>query len=325
MRFFFMVVPFGSFSDMRMKVAFSIVVAVSVCVVSAPATALQGTPVFSVNPTSMDMGPVAVGVSTPVVPPPFAAPLQISNTGTGSLTSNFSFSSPEFGFDAGTTLSSPLTVAAGSSVTGGLFFKPSAAGPRTGQFISNDNAAGSPHTVALSGTGITVASNDFGVVLDPSVASPVILKAGQTNTVKMWVLAGPGLTTSISVVGSATCTGGPTGSTCSVSPQTFSAGFNQTSSRQLITLSVAVPAASASTHGHLPTLWGLVFLPALCLVYRRRKVVASLVFFGLLSMASLMIACGGSRSSTNANPLMVTVQAIGFGVTHTTTVPVSVQ
>lgn len=291
-----------------------------------PAMLLQGTPVFSVNPTSMDMGPVAVGVSTPVnsVPPPFAAPLQINNTGTGPLTSNFSFSSPEFGFDSGTTLSSPLTVAAGSSVTGGLFFRPAAPGARTGQFISNDNAAGSPHTVALSGNGITVASNDFGVVLDPSVASPVILKAGQTNTVKMWVLAGPGLTTSISVVGSATCTGGPTGSTCSVSPQTFSAGFNQTSSRQLITLSVAVPAASASAHRRSLALLGLAFLPALCLVYRR-KMVRNIAVVGLLSMVILMIACGGSGSSTNANPLMVTVQAIGFGVTHTTSVPVSVQ
>jgi len=152
---------------MWMKTILSLVI-ISLFVVSERALALQGTPVFSATPTSMDMGPVAVGVSTPVlsVPPPFAAPLQISNTGTGSLTSNFSFSSPEFGFDSRTTLSNPLTVAAGSSVTGGLFFKPAAPGARTGQFISNDNAAGSPHTVALSGTGITVASNDFGIFLD---------------------------------------------------------------------------------------------------------------------------------------------------------------
>jgi hypothetical protein len=200
MQFCFTVVHL-EFSDMRIKAISSIVVAISLCLVSARATALQGTPVFSVNPSSMDMGPVAVGVSTPVLnaPPALFAPLQISNTGSESLTSNFSFSSPEFSFDSATTLSSPLTIAAGSSVTGGLAFKPTADGPRTGQFVSNDNAAGSPHTSALSGTGITVASNDFGIVLDPSEPSTIVLKTGQTTTFKMRVLAGPGVNASISV------------------------------------------------------------------------------------------------------------------------------
>jgi hypothetical protein len=61
-----------------------------------------GAPVFSATPASIDMGSVAVGVSTPVFtgPPPFAQPIQISNAGTGSLTANFSFSSPEFAFDS---------------------------------------------------------------------------------------------------------------------------------------------------------------------------------------------------------------------------------
>ena len=290
-----------------------------------PAMLLQGTPVFSVNPTSMDMGPVAVGVSTPVlnVPPPFAAPLQISNTGTGPLTSNFSFTSPEFGFDSGTTLSSPLTIAAGSSVTGGLFFKPATPGARTGQFVSNDNAAGSPHTVALSGTGITVTGNDFGIVLDPSEPSTIVLKTGQTTTFKMWVLAGPGLNASISVVGSASCTGGPKGSTCSVSPQTSSAGFNQQASRGMMTVSVALPAATAASHRRTPVLWGLACLPGLWLVYRsRRGIILSLAIFGLLAMITSMIACGGG---SKASPLAVTVEAIGLGVTHTTMVPASVQ
>ena len=41
---------------MRMKTIFTIFVTVFLCVVSARTMALQGTPVFSVNPTSMDMG-----------------------------------------------------------------------------------------------------------------------------------------------------------------------------------------------------------------------------------------------------------------------------
>src|SRR5579872_1711306 len=145
---------------MRMKTIFSLVV-ISLFVVSARATALQGTPAFSATPSSVDMGPVAVGVSKPFfgTPPPFFQPLQINNSGTAPLTATFSFSSSEFSFDPATNLVNPVTVAAASSVTGGLQFKPSAAGTRPAQFISNDNAPGSPHTVQLTGTGMNVPNN----------------------------------------------------------------------------------------------------------------------------------------------------------------------
>ena len=130
---------------MWMKTILGIVVAVSLCLVSARATALQGTPAFSTTPASVDLGPSAVGVATPVfAPPPFFQPLQINDPGTAPLTFTYSFSSPEFSFDPNTNLVNPVTVAAGSSVTGGLQFKPSAAGARKGEFISNDNAPGSP-------------------------------------------------------------------------------------------------------------------------------------------------------------------------------------
>lgn len=286
-----------------------------------------GAPVFSTTPASVDLGPSAVGVSTPVfgAPPPFAIPLQISNTGTASLTASFSFSSPEFAFDSATHLANPVTVASASSVTGGLVFTPSAAGSRTGQFISSDNAAGSPHTVALSGTGITVTNNDFGIIVDPSQASPVILRAGQTTSFKLWILAGPGLNASASVVGSATCTGGPNGSSCSITPQTFSGGFNQTSTRQMVTVTVNVPAGSASLHRKVPVFWAVVLLPLIGIVFWRRAWVPHLSLVALLALAFFIVSCGGGGGSGTANPLIVTVSAVGLGTTHTMTVPTSVQ
>jgi hypothetical protein len=69
---------------MHMKTFFTIVISVSLLVLPVSARAFQGTPTFNATPTSVDMGPVAVGVPTPFfgLPPPFFQPLQISNSGT---------------------------------------------------------------------------------------------------------------------------------------------------------------------------------------------------------------------------------------------------
>jgi len=197
-------------SSMHMKALFTIVISVSLLVLPVSARAFQGTPAFSATPSSVDMGPVAVGVATPVfAPPPFFQPLQINDPGTAPLTFTYSFSSPEFSFDPNTNLVNPVTVAAGSSVTGGLQFKRSAAGTRTAQFISNDNAPGSPHTVQLTGTGMNVPNNDFAVVVDPSAPATITVSRGQTATFTVWSLAGLGLNTPISAFAQVQCTGGP--------------------------------------------------------------------------------------------------------------------
>src|SRR6185312_10597005 len=100
------------------------------------------------------------------------------------------------------------------SVTGGLQFKPSTAGARTGQFISNDNAPGSPHTVQLTGTGMNVPNNDFAVVLDPGAPATITVSRGQTATFTVWSLAGLGLNTPISAFSQVQCSGGPAGTMC---------------------------------------------------------------------------------------------------------------
>jgi|GEM_PF-2543992 len=318
---FFSLSMFGSSSHMHGAVSSSALLSLMMM--------QTGAPIFSANPASINFGPSAVGVTTPVfnAPPPFAQPLQISNTGNASMTANFSFSSTEFSFDSATNIVNPVTISAGSSVTGGLAFKPSAVGVRTGQFISTDNATGSPHAIALTGTGITIASNDFGVVLDPSLPSTVPLTAGQTTTFNMWVLTGPGLNASPSVAGETSCSGGPTGSTCTVAPQVFLGGFSQTSSRNMITVTVNVPAGTAAVRHDLELFWGLGILTLACLTFRRRRVVTRLAFCGALLLTVLVLSCGGSNGTTtgSASPLMITVAADGLGITHTTTVPVSVQ
>jgi large repetitive protein len=314
---------------MRMKTILSFVVAVSLCVVSGRATALQGTPAFSATPSSVDMGPVAVGVPTPFfgVPPPFFQPLQISNSGTAPLTATFSFSSSEFGFDPVTHFVTPVTVAAASSVTGGLQFKPFALGTRTGQFISTDNAPGSPHTVQLTGTGMSVPNNDFAVVLDPGAPTTITVPRGQTATFTIWALAGLGLNTPVSAFAPVQCAGGPAGTMCTTNPSGFFALNASVNPRQKIVVSVTPPASAALLPRGLPVLWGLVCLSGIVLVFRQRVRWSIAALAAAIVVCGSMIACGGSSGGGNTTPITITVgQQVGSAaVSHTLTVPMNVQ
>jgi hypothetical protein len=311
-----------------MKTIFSMAVAISLFVVSQRATALQGTPAFSATPASVDMGPVAVGVGTPVfAPPPFFQPLQINNSGTAPLTFTYSFSSPEFSFDPNTNLVNPVTVAAASSVTGGLQFKPSAAGARTGQFISTDNAPGSPHTVQLTGTGMNVPNNDFAVVLDPGAPATITASRGQTTTFTVWSLAGVGLNTPVSAFAQVQCAGGPAGTMCTTNPSGFFALNANGNPREKITVSVTPPAAAASLHRSLPLFWGMVCLSGIVIAFRRRMTWGTAALAAIAVLGGSLIACGGSSGGGNTTPLTITVgQQVGStGVSHTLTVPMNVQ
>ena len=134
----------------------------------------QATPSFSTTPASpLDLGPSAVGMTTPHAS---ALPIQMNNPGTATLSiSSFSFSSFEAAFTSESrfVLGPPLTVPAGSFQPANVLFTPQGPGKRTVQFTVNDNAPGSPHIVQFTGTGVTVAANDIGLILDPGLASTV--------------------------------------------------------------------------------------------------------------------------------------------------------
>jgi len=105
--------------------------------------------------SSINLGPATVGGGAFV-------PVKITNTGPAALTINYSFTSAAFAFGLSQTLPpNPLTIAPGASVQTFIVFLPTSAGPQAGQFVSNDNAPGSPHVIPLSGVGVNVAAHDF--------------------------------------------------------------------------------------------------------------------------------------------------------------------
>jgi hypothetical protein len=117
--------------------------------------ALNGTasnvpaPVASLSPTSLTFAGQAVGTTS--------APqsVTLANTGNAALTvTSVTFTGP-FALNSavGSDTCSGKSVAAGSSCSVSVVFKPTATGAATGSLSFADNAAGSPQSVALSGSG----------------------------------------------------------------------------------------------------------------------------------------------------------------------------
>ncbi len=113
----------------------------------AVACGANGSPKVTLNPGSLTFASQAVGTTSAT------QNITLSNSGSGTLTiSALSITGANAGdFGGSTNCSSSL--AAGSSCTISIFFKPAATGTRSATLTVTDNAAGSPQSVSLTGTG----------------------------------------------------------------------------------------------------------------------------------------------------------------------------
>jgi len=125
---------------------------------SPQTVALTGTgtsigPTFTASPASIDFPSTAVGAVSPVQVVTF------TNRGASSVTiTSISITGADASSFLRTGTSCPSLLGAGGSCTVSLVFKPDAAGALTASLALGDNAAGSPQTVVLSGTGTASAS-----------------------------------------------------------------------------------------------------------------------------------------------------------------------
>src|SRR6185295_421064 len=117
--------------------------------------ALTGTgttaPGISFSPTSLSFGNQGVGTSSA------AQTVTLTNTGTAPLSITSIVASGDFS----QTNTCGASVAAGANCTISVIFTPTAGGARSGSITVTDNATGSPHTVALTGTGTTAPGISF--------------------------------------------------------------------------------------------------------------------------------------------------------------------
>jgi hypothetical protein len=202
-------------------------------------------------------------------------------------------------------------VSAGANCTIPVTFKPTASGTRTGTLSISDNAAGSPQSVVLSGTG-----QDFSFVPPSESSTSATVAPGSPATYTLSVGGEGGFNQSMSF----TCTGAPSEATCTVSPSTMTPGNSATN----ITVSVTTTAPSVSTPRSRPLplapplspgLRGLLMLAlGLALmgwaIGRRNQLVVSRWKSAIVPLASgflltlALAGCGGGGGGTNvtSNP-----------------------
>jgi hypothetical protein len=108
-----------------------------------------GTPAVTFTPTSLTFPAQAIGTTSA------SQSIRIANTGTGSLFINSAATrgADPLDFTQVDDGCSGLTLPAGSSCSVSITFAPTASGARSATFILTDNAAASPQTVPIAGTG----------------------------------------------------------------------------------------------------------------------------------------------------------------------------
>ncbi|MGD9714490.1 MAG: beta strand repeat-containing protein [Thermomicrobiales bacterium] len=154
-------------------------------VIGSPhAIGLSGTgtaPGFSANPTNIPFGSQNVNSTSAQVP------ITISNPGNGVLTITaltVTGHTNDFVVSAGAL---PISVAAGGNTTVQVAFKPTTTGARAGTLSITTNAAGSPHSVSLSGTGtaptaiVTPNSLGFGTQDVNTTSTPQVVNVSNTG------------------------------------------------------------------------------------------------------------------------------------------------
>jgi len=157
----------------------------------------------SLNTSTLSFGPQLVATTSA------AQTVTLTNTGSASLSISGIATSQPFA----ETTNCPASLDGGASCTISVTFTPRASGAVNGAVTISDSAAGSPHTVSLTGNGL-----DFSVSVTP--ASVTITSGAKANyTVTVSELGG-----SFNHNVSLSCSGLPAQSSCSFSPSGLTPG-----------------------------------------------------------------------------------------------------
>jgi hypothetical protein len=247
------------------------------------------TPGAQVSPSTVTFPSQYVGTSG------LPQTVTVTNTGNATLTITAVTASPA---DFGALSNCTNPVAPNASCTIGVFFDPTVGGPRAGTLSVSYNGAGSPQTVALTGSG-----QDFSMAA--SSTSSATISAGQTATYSVALAPTSGFAQNVAL----NCAGGPAMSTCSVTPSSVSLSGT---AAKTVTVSVATssqgfasPFAGVNPQQKTPlilltSIVALVFLLTASSSLRPAGRLRWAPALGLVLLACLtmtLTSCGGGSSS----------------------------
>jgi len=269
------------------------------------------------------LAPAGVSLS-PASPMTFAATgvgltssaqtITLTNNGGVALAIQSMAPTGDFSIVAGSSNTCGTSLAAGAACTLQIVFAPTAQAARTGSFTVVDNAASSPQTLQLAGTGV-----DFALVVNGSASQTIA--AGSTAVYSLLLASNAGVPGTATL----TCSGAPANATCVVNPSSATLGGTT-----VITVTVETNVADLrwqgipGGRGRLP--WLALMLPVgiLGVARRRARRIASLA---LLCFVCAIMGCGTGRvipsssESSGGNPTPsgtynLTVSGISAGITH---------
>jgi hypothetical protein len=200
-------------------------------------------PVVTIAPVTLTFSQQIVGVASA------AQTVSVKNTGNADLNG---VKIAVTGTDAASfaeTDNCGTTVVAGSACTLSVVFTPAAAGALSATITITDNAAGSPQSVALSGTGT---APTFTITQQPGGSSSASVTAGMPAAYSLSLSPSAGYSGNISL----SCSGLPANAACSFSPATLAisggkaAGFTLTIATETTQSSMA-PALGVALAGVL--------------------------------------------------------------------------
>ncbi len=235
-------------------------------------------PAVSLSPNSLTFPGQAVGITS--------NPMVITLTNTGDLTLNvngivFIGANPGDFHETNNCASVP----GGSQCPISVTFTPSVIGTRNATLNIVDNASNSPQSVPVSGSGI---APNPGLTLSSGSSGSATVQAGQKATYTLSI-GGQGMGGTATL----TCTGAPTGATCTV-PGSENVDAAKASMFN-VTVTTIAPASASLQHksSRLPWFWATALIGVVFLPIGRRSRRGSAILPVLLVM--FLACCGGGN------------------------------
>jgi hypothetical protein len=273
----------------------------------------------ALSPAAVAFPPQLVGTPSP------AQPVTVVDLGSAPLTVSNAVATGDFSTQNGCV---SAVAPAGGTCAIQVTFTPTAVGARTGTLTITDSAA-STQSVSLTGTAIAAG---LGLGFAPSNGS-ILATAGSTGTTQL-VVGGAGIAGSVTL----TCTGAPTGATCTLSPSTLQISATSAS---MVGLSVTTAARSHLLFvplNFMPWLWASAILVSLILLWAASGYPHLKLSWRLAPLMALVLcACGSGGSSgggssggpssigTPAGNYTIVVTAKSGSNTQSFNVPLTVQ
>jgi hypothetical protein len=258
-------------------------------------------PVATIAASNIDFGMVTQGAASA------QQPLTLTNSGNAAL----AISSIAATGDFAETDNCGTGLAISASCRIQVVFTPTAAGMRSGTLTIVDNAAGSPQSVTLQGTGVAPVS----VAPGAGGSATATVSSGGTATYDLSLTAAPGFAGNVTM----SCSGAPQNATCTVTPATFNLSDGG-SAKFSVAVSTSASQSAAIERRSPARLAGfgvasLLLLPLLTRVRRGKRCFN--LGIAVMCLTFWLSGCGGTSMTTPTNPAPLTTPAGTYQLTVT--------